>query len=386
MKPKYTLCALTIAALLVVSSVSVAGAAPASSSSAVSLSYGSNCYTVRLGDNLYRISLRLGVSVYALMQANGITNPNRIYAGQVLCMTSARVVNPYPPRLNCNTGIYAPECRQPVNPVGWRGEFYNNEGLAGAPSFIRYDPAINFDWGLGWPDRRINPVCFSVRWTRTVWLNNGTYHFITTTDDGVRLWVDNVLVIDQWQEQPSATYFADVPLGAAYHSIRMEYMQLQGVSQAHLSWQLASPYCSSCNNYCPSCNNNGNVIYAGAWFGQYYDNMFLQGDPTFTRADAALDFDWGIHGPGGDIEGSMWSARWQQQAFFAGGKYRFHAIVDDGVRIFVDGKVVMDHWEDNPGYEHLSDTNVSGGTHQIRVEYFQRGHEAKIKVWWEKLY
>ncbi|MGD8998430.1 MAG: LysM peptidoglycan-binding domain-containing protein [Anaerolineae bacterium] len=43
-------------------------------------------HTVVSGENLYRISIRYGVSMYAIVQANGIANPNLIYAGQVLCI------------------------------------------------------------------------------------------------------------------------------------------------------------------------------------------------------------------------------------------------------------------------------------------------------------
>src|SRR5512136_1946472 len=87
MKPRRSLCALIVAALLIVLSASaVRGAPDTSTVPARDLAYpNSTCYTVQPGDNLYRISLRLGVSMYALMQANGLGNPNRIYVGQVLC-------------------------------------------------------------------------------------------------------------------------------------------------------------------------------------------------------------------------------------------------------------------------------------------------------------
>jgi hypothetical protein len=113
--------------------------------------------------------------------------------------------------------------------------------------------------------------------------------------------------------------------------------------------------------------------------------MFLQGDPLFTRTDPVLDFNWPLGSPGGGIDRGLWSARWTQTVYFYAGKYRFHAIVDDGVRLFVDGGVVIDEWEDNPGTEFVADKWIGAGNHEIKVEFYQRGHEAKIKVWWEKL-
>jgi LysM repeat protein len=424
MKTKQGLRALTIAALLVVMCVSVAAASPAGTPTP-SVSPGYTNYTVQPGDNLYRISVRFGVSMYAIMQANGLANANYVYVGQVLRIPTGAVYPPPPPQPPSpppTTGFYYTvrhgdtlaliaarfgttvwaimQANGIVNPnfvyVGqalwipgryippqpgrgsWYGEYFNNERLAGSPSVVRYDPAIDFDWGLGWPHPKISSTYFSVRWTRTLWLGTGTWRFTTTTDDGVRLWVDNRLAIDQWNEQPATAYTADVPLGAGYHAIRMEYFQLQGVASAHLSWQLISP--GPCG-YCPPVTPSP----TGAWFGQYYDNMFLQGDPLFTRTDPVLDFNWPLGSPGGGIDRGLWSARWTQTVYFYAGKYRFHAIVDDGVRLFVDGGIVIDEWEDNPGTEFVADKWIGAGNHEIKVEFYQRGHEAKIKVWWEKL-
>ncbi len=75
------LCLVAIVAMLLV-------AAPASAAPAAS-SGGSGCgqfYTVRYGDTLYRIAVRFGTTVSALMNLNGITNPNRIIAGQTICV------------------------------------------------------------------------------------------------------------------------------------------------------------------------------------------------------------------------------------------------------------------------------------------------------------
>jgi hypothetical protein len=112
--------------------------------------------------------------------------------------------------------------------------------------------------------------------------------------------------------------------------------------------------------------------------------MFLQ-DPSFTRADATIDFNWGDNSPGGAVPKFFWSARWTKRASFEAGTYRFHVIVDDGVRLFVDGKVAIDEWEDNPGTEFIHDQHMTAGSHDLKVEYYQKAYDAKIKVWWEKL-
>ena len=431
MKSKRSLlCTLIVAALLITASASAVQGAPATSVVAARdpvYSSSSTCYTVQPGDNLYRISLRLGVSMYALMQANGLSNPNRIYVGQVLCTPSGTMPPPAPRpapsacgfhytvaygdtlgaiAVRFGTTAYAimlcnglsnpnfvyrgqvlcipvPYVPPPPSTGGtWRGEYYNNSQLAGAPSVVRYDSAINFDWGLGWPHPRISADNFSVRWTRKLWLSTGTWRFTTTTDDGARLYVDNVLMIDQWQQQPTATYTADVPLGAGYHVVRMEYFELTDTALAHLDWGLVSGIGPTPTPGGPTATPGAPT---GAWFGQYYDNMFLAGGPTFTRTDAAVDFDWGHSSPGTGVEKALWSARWTRTVNLASGTYRFHAFVDDGVRVFVDGGVVIDEWEDNPGVEFMGDKHLGGGNHEIKVEFYQKGYDAKIKFWWEKL-
>ena len=377
MKTRQSLSALTIAALLVITCVGAAAASPPSVSPGAY-----TFYTVRPGDNLFRISLRFGVSQYAIMQANGLMNPNYIYAGQVLRIPTGPVYpspNPYPRPVDCAYGRPGPCQPQPPVRGNWRGEYFNNDQLNGNPSVIRYDSAIGFDWGLGSPDSRICADHFSVRWTRSLWLGAGTWRFTVTVDDGVKLWVDDTLVIDQWKEQPATTYTADVPLGAGYHNIRIEYLELTGVALARLNWWLVQP------NGPGPCDPCATPVPTGGWFGQYYDSMFLSGDPVLTRTDAALDFNWGTRSPGGDMPRYLWSARWTQTAWLDNAKYRFHAVVDDGVRVYVDGTVVIDEWEDNPGTEFIADKKMATGNHAIKVEYYQKGYDAQIKVWWEKL-
>ena len=82
----------------------------------------------------------------------------------------------------------------------WRGEYYNNRTLSGAPDLVRYESTINFDWGRLGPGDGISPTDFSVRWTGFFEFAGGTYRFTITCDDGARVWVDDVLIIDQWHD------------------------------------------------------------------------------------------------------------------------------------------------------------------------------------------
>ena len=67
-----------------------------------------------------------------------------------------------------------------------------NTSLSGAPTLTGTTTDINFNWGLGTPTAGFPADFFSVRWVRNLPLEAGRYRFTTTTDDGVRLWVNNV--------------------------------------------------------------------------------------------------------------------------------------------------------------------------------------------------
>ncbi len=121
---------------------------------------------------------------------------------------------------------------QPI--TGWRGEYFKNPNLDGLPWLTRDDAEINFNWALGSPDPLIPPDNFSVRWTRTFYLNAGTWRFTTATDDGVRLRVDGVLLIDKWIDQPRTTYSGDIALSAGNHTVEMEYYEHTGLAAAQL--------------------------------------------------------------------------------------------------------------------------------------------------------
>jgi hypothetical protein len=105
---------------------------------------------------------------------------------------------------------------------------------------VRYDGEgfLNFDWASGSP----GPSCglgadnFSVRWTRNVYFDEGTYRFTVTSDDGVRLYIDGALKLQKWLDQGSTTYTVNVPLSGGDHDIKLEYYENGGDAVAKLSW------------------------------------------------------------------------------------------------------------------------------------------------------
>jgi hypothetical protein len=116
----------------------------------------------------------------------------------------------------------------------WKGEYYPNDQWAGSPAVVRNDDQLNFDWGQGSPDQLIPSDHFSVRWTRSIDLESGTYRFDLTVDDGVRFWIDNVLVLDKVQQANNATYSIVATLTPGTHAFRLDYVEYTG--NARFSW------------------------------------------------------------------------------------------------------------------------------------------------------
>ncbi len=161
-----------------------------------------------------------------------------------------------------------PAQAQAADPA-WRGEYYPNRWLAGTPIMVRDDSAINFNWGAGSPGPYLPADSFSIRWTRVVPFEGGRYRFTAQSDDGIRLFVDGALVIDQWEDQAGATHTADRDLAAGDHSLRVEYYENTGGALVHVSWaRIDGPAPTP-----PPTSAEG-------WRGEYWSNPWLSGSPT----------------------------------------------------------------------------------------------------------
>jgi len=123
------------------------------------------------------------------------------------------------------------------NGTGLNGDYYDNIDFTGT-KLTRVDPTVNFNWGGGSPDPSMGPDQFSVRWTGLVQPRySGSYAFYTTSDDGVRLWVDNQQIINNWTDHGTLDDVGFITLQAGrVYDIRMEYYENGGGAVAALGW------------------------------------------------------------------------------------------------------------------------------------------------------
>lgn len=230
--------------VLILSALFVPAAAASSLNGA-----GSGCrtyYTVRRGDTLTGIAYRFGTTVAALQQCNGIWNADRIYAGQTLCICGG--YRPVPPK-PCPPPPPKPlpPCPYPCQPMPgpipippaptgpWQAWYFNSTDLSGPAVLTQHIAAVNFNWGYGSPGPQVTPDHFSARYQRTQNIATGTYRVTTRSDDGVRVSIDNVLVINNWNVQPVTTTQQDVIIMGGNHQITIEYFEQTELAEIHFS-------------------------------------------------------------------------------------------------------------------------------------------------------
>lgn len=120
---------------------------------------------------------------------------------------------------------------------GLTGAYYKTINLTGA-STTRVDSTINFNWGTKAPITGYPTDNFSVRWTGQLKApQTGTYKFTTASNDGVRVWVNNQLIIDNWTNHTVQTNSGSIALTANnYYDVKVEYYESTNTSQISLSW------------------------------------------------------------------------------------------------------------------------------------------------------
>jgi hypothetical protein len=251
--------------------------------------------------------------------------------------------------------------------IGWRGEYFNNRSLSGAPVLVRDDANLDFDWSGGSPAANVPTDNFAVRWTRNLNFNAGTYRFRALADDGVLLWVDDQLVINDWKDGGAGEAAGEIALTQGMHSLRVEYYEATGLASFKLWWETI-----------------GSPVYPD-WKGEYWPNGQFSGGPALVRNDANLDFDWGQGAPAAGLPADDFTVRWSRWVTFESGVYRFSINADDGVRLYLDGQLIINEWHNSDGVQTYVAERYLTGPHSLLIEYFEQGLRAMVKVRWERL-
>lgn len=248
----------------------------------------------------------------------------------------------------------------------WRASYYNNRDLQGEPAVVQEVAAINFGWGVNPPVAQLAADNFSARFERVVNFTDGFYRFSLSADDGVRFWIDNELLLNEWHGSTNRTYTVGRTL-RGNHTLHIEYYEAGGLAALRFLIEFVTAF--------------------PEWEATYFNNVNLTGPTVFTQMEARavnpLDYDWANSSPFPNRLGvDNWSARWVGQFRFNYATYIFRATADDGVRVYLNDQLVLDGWRD--GYNDLTNRfyAVGAGIHTLRVEYYERTGNASLRVWW----
>lgn len=271
----------------------------------------------------------------------------------------------------------------------WTATYWNNTDFSGTPALVRQESDIFYEWGRQSPAYGVvNDNHFSVRWERTLTFTAGTYQFKSRADDQMRILIDGRIVIDQWYPdregnaidrivQTSST--GNVYLTAGEHTILVEYVEFGDQATAQVTWdRVLRP--------------NGNVPAppatqtVGPWRGEYYDNTNLRGGASFVREDGSINFNWGTGGPASGWETDAFSVRWTNDVQFSPGRYRFTAIADDGVRVYVNNRLLINEWADSVVHGVNREVTILGNSTPLKVEYREGIGKAEVRVFWTLVY
>ncbi len=228
-------------------------------------------YTIQRGDYLSRVATRQGCTTRVLSAVNSIANPSRIFPGQRIWIPddctalipflpavpvyvppppaptpvpppAAPAPPPAPPAPPAPSAPPAPPPAPPSALAGytshgpWTAYYFSNPNLDGNYATSRQDSMIVHQWGQASPAAGVPSDGFSVRWTGRFFFTGAEYRFLALADDGVRIWVDNVLVLDGWDDQSQTLYYADYTPRYGNHDVRVEYYDARLDATIVVNW------------------------------------------------------------------------------------------------------------------------------------------------------
>jgi hypothetical protein len=194
----------------------------------------------------------------------------------------------------------------------------------------------------------------------------------------VRLWINDQLVINNWTDHGAKTDSATISLTAGVkYNVKMEFYENKGKAIAQLQW--SGPGFSKVVIPSTALVNSSNGLA-----GTYYNTLDLTGTPALQRLDNTVGFDWTSGSPDASINPDVFSARWTGKVKAdATGIYTFYTSSDDGVRLWINGQLLINNWTIHAAVEDSASIGlVSGITYDVRVEYYENLGQATVKLLW----
>jgi len=125
------------------------------------------------------------------------------------------------------------------------------------------------------------------------------------------------------------------------------------------------------------------------WRVEYFNNQDLSGQPVMIRSESAtpISNEWQQKSPNPscNLSADNFSVRWTRKVVFAPGLYRFTATGDDGVRLYINGKKVIDEWRNQQRAEFNTTIYLPQGSHLLVLEFYEQTGEAVALLSWQQI-
>src|SRR5262245_20634468 len=128
-------------------------------------------------------------------------------------------------------------------------------------------------------------------------------------------------------------------------------------------------------------------VTPGGFKAEYFNNKELQGQPVLVRTDEQINFDWSRGRPAPEVNEDGFSVRWTGKFVpKESGAYQLGAMADDGVRVYLDGQILVDAWTGNQASQIrtlMKEVKLEAGrSYDVRIEYFEDIRNAIAKFYW----
>jgi hypothetical protein len=191
---------------------------------------------------------------------------------------------------------------------------------------------------------------------------------------GVQFKVDGTPIGPESTTDPYRASFSTLALSNGSHTLTAVARDRAGNTAS------ADVQVSVHNERHATCPEIGNDSFAGC----YYAGPDLA-ELRLVRGTGSIDFNWGHSLPLEGVASHDFSALWQGTFTFNSGEYSFEVLADDNARLFIDGEMVVNAWDERFEQPITINRRMTGGTHFLRVEFRNREDAARARVVWRQI-
>ena len=259
------------------------------------------------------------------------------------------------------------------------------------PDVERVDKEINFASTLeAFAGTKLRDN-FYVSWAGVIRIpKDGAYTFHLESDDGSRLFIDGKQVVDNGSTHDMIEASGRAELKAGDHEIKVEFFDAEEDAGCILSWQTggqAKAVVPASVLFHKTAGGEAGLLaeyYRTEEGTEDFPNFPADKAPDLKRVDKDINFEstqdnW----PGTEFK-EFFYIRWTGNIQIpADGKYTFYLESDDGSRLFIDGKQVLDNGGAHAMEEVGGDLELKAGQHALKVEFFEKDVDAGCKFRWK---